>query len=86
MSDGEPRMRFRLKWHRTMTIALAAAFIFATLVHQREVALLTHASADHWPVGWLAVFAVAALCFACGASLRSSPGELERIRHEDAPD
>jgi hypothetical protein len=79
-------MRFRLKWHRTMTIALAAAFIFATLVHQREVALLTHADADHWPVGWLAIFTVAALCFACGASFRGSPRELGRIRHEDAPD
>jgi hypothetical protein len=79
-------MRFRLKWHRTMTIAPAAALIFATLVHQREVTLLTHANADHWPVGWLAVFAVAALCLTCGASLRSSPGELGRIRHEDALD
>lgn len=79
-------MRIRLKWHRTMTIALAAAFIFATLVHQREVTLLTDADANHWPLGWLAVFAVAALCFACGASCRDSPNELERVRHEDAPD
>lgn len=79
-------MRFRLKWHRTMTIALAAAFVFAVLVLQREATLIAHAASDHWPLGWLAVIAVGALCFACGASFRDSPRGLGPVPHEDAPD
>lgn len=79
-------MRFRLKWHRTMTIAVAAAFVLAVLVLQREATLIAHAEIDHWPLGWLAVVAVGALCFACGASFRDSPRELGNAPHEDAPD
>jgi MFS-type transporter involved in bile tolerance (Atg22 family) len=79
-------MAFRFRWHRTMTIALAAAFVLAVLVLEREATLLTRADADQWPLGWLAVLAVGGLCFACGASFRSAEGRLESVHHEDAPD
>lgn len=79
-------MSFRFRWHRTLTIALAAAFVLAVLVLEREVTLLTLVDADRWPLGWLAVLAVGGLCFVCGASFRSADGRLEPARHEDAPD
>ena len=72
-------MTIRLRWHRTLTIALAAAFVLAVLVHEREVTLLTHVDADRWPVGWLAVLAAGALCFACGVSFRSA--QAASVRH-----
>ena len=79
-------MHLRFRWHRTMTIALAAAFVCAALLLEREVALLARADANHWPLGWIVVFVVAALSFACGASFRDAPERLEALRHEDAPD
>ncbi len=79
-------MRLRLKWHRTMTLALAAAFVFAAIVLQREATLIARADSGHWPLGWLAVFAVAALCFVCGASSRDASHGTGRVSHEDAPD
>jgi 4-hydroxybenzoate polyprenyltransferase len=79
-------MRIRFRWHRTITIALAAAFVFAALLLEREVTLLSRADVDHWPLGWVVVFVVAALSFACGASFRDAPERLEHVRHEDAPD
>jgi hypothetical protein len=79
-------MTTRFRWHRTMTIALAVAFIAATLVHEREVSLLTTADAHRLPLGWLAVFGAAVLCFVCGASSRSTPNGADERRLEDAPD
>jgi len=79
-------MRVRFRWHRTLTIALAAAFVCAALLLEREVTLLARAGADHWPLGWAVVFVVAALSFACGASFRDAPEPLKTFRHEDAPD
>ena len=86
MNPRAHHMATRFRWHRTMTIALAAAFVLAVLVLEREVTLLTLVDADHWPIGWLAVLVVGALCFVCGASFRSAEGRLEHAHHEDAPD
>jgi len=79
-------MRARFRWHRTMTIALAVAFVAAALVHEREVSLLASAAADRLPLGWLAVFGAAVLCFVCGASSRSTTHNADERRLEDAPD
>jgi uncharacterized membrane protein HdeD (DUF308 family) len=80
-------MRARLKWHRTMTIAAAAALIGAVLVHQREVTLLTMLTEDgarSW--GWVAVVVVGLLSFACGASFRSAPPTTVQFKREDERD